>query len=77
MSRIPPEGTRKYPWALGKMKIGVPVVIQGEQEGERAMKAARMWCYRNYPDGSHRIVQRFNREKGEWRIWLVKRGSKT
>jgi hypothetical protein len=56
------------------MKVGEPVVIRGKKTGERAVKAARMWCYRNYPDGSHRITARFLRTKGEWHIWLVRKG---
>ena len=53
---------RKYPWSLGKMVVGKPVLIPGKKAGLRAAKAARMWCYRNYPSGSHFIRARKHRD---------------
>lgn len=68
---VPPEATKKYPWAHGKLKPGgraVSVPARGIRARRRVANAARMWCRRNYPDGDYTIVTR--RDGDDLKVWL-------
>lgn len=66
MTAIPPEGYKKYPWALGPMKLPCDFFFEGD-DADRAASAARVWASRNKHHGI-RVATR--KEPGGVRIYF-------
>ena len=67
---IPPEGYRKYPWALRGVSPPEEFLFEDPEEGERAARAARTWMSRN----QHLDLRAVTRKSpGGMRVFFVKR----
>jgi hypothetical protein len=67
---VPPEGYRKYPWAIGGISPPEKFTYEDPTEGDRATKAARAWVARNRNLGL-RVISR--KESGIMTVFFVKR----